>query len=258
MKSQLSVVLAAVSLAVGLAACDQPTPTDPQMLEAKGATGYTLDLSICAPGQPGFTIVSTNPYFPMTVGHQLVLTGEDEGDEIRLQVTVLNLTRTIEGVVTRIVEEREWVNDELAEVTWNYHVQASDGTICYYGEDVDIFTDDGVSHEGAWCPGGPNHNLPGIFMPADPKPGTSYQNEVAPGVALDEAKIVGVGRWEVPLDTFEETIRIREFDPISGDKDYKVHAADVGIIDDGGLQLVEINQTSGTPETTLVLQACGS
>ena len=110
-----------------------------------------LSLARCAPSQGGFTLVSTNPYFPLDVGRQLILTGEEDGESVVLQVTVLDRTRTIAGVTTRVVEEREFHDGELAEVSWNYHVQAADGTICYYGEDEDAYEDGGISHEGTWC-----------------------------------------------------------------------------------------------------------
>ena len=236
--------------------CDASNPTQPRAPQPTFATTKRLDVRRCAPG-PGFTVVSTNPWFPLDVGRQLVLEGEEEGETLTNVVTVLNVTRTIQGVVTRVVEEREFLNGELSEVTWNYHVQAPDGSICYYGEDVDVYTDAGITHEGAWCPGGDNQ--PGIFMPADPKPGMEYQNEVAPGIALDEARIVGAGPTTVPFGRFEETIRIREFDPLTGDKDHKVHARGVGIIVDGPLELIDVRQTSGTPLLpTITDPQCGT
>ena len=238
------------------AGCDVSNPIQPSGPQPSFATTKRLDISRCAPG-PGFTVASTNPWFPMDVGRQLVLEGDEEGETLTNVVTVLNVTRTIEGVVTRVVEEREFLDGVLSEVTWNYHVQAPDGSICYYGEDVDVYTDAGITHEGAWCPGGDNQ--PGIFMPAEPVEGMEYQNEVAPGIALDEARIVGAGPTTVPFGRFEETIRIREFDPLSGGKDHKVHARDVGIIVDGTLQLIDINQTSGAPALpSISVQQCGS
>jgi hypothetical protein len=245
-----------------MGACDfvEPiaAPADGYFVAASGTTGpKKLDIALCAPGAGTFTLVSTNPYFPLDVGRQLILTGEDEGDDVTLQLTVLDRTRVIEGVTTRVVEEREFVNGELSEVTWNYHVQAPDGSICYYGEDVDVYEEGGITHEGAWCPGG--NNEAGIFMPADPQPGMKYQNEVAPGIALDEATIVGAGPWTVPFGKFTEAIRIRENDPLTGSKDHKVHAAGVGIIVDGVLQLVEIRTVSGVPDLpSISVQNCGS
>ncbi|HET8622160.1 MAG TPA: hypothetical protein VFM14_01225 [Gemmatimonadales bacterium] len=250
---------AAFALAAG---CDRTEPIGPMvdaadLIAKEGTSVKKLSIARCAPGQGGFTIASTNPYYPLgPVGRQWILTGAEDGEAIILQVTVLDQTRVIEGVTTRVIEERETIDGELFEVTWNYFVQAADGTICYYGEDVDIFEEGGISHEGAWCAGG--GNLPGIFMPADPHPGMTFQIEVAPDVAEDEGKIVGIGPIEVPFGQFIETIRIREFNPLDGAKDYKIHAAGTGIIVDGPLTLDELNQTSGVPEQPIPTdQACG-
>jgi hypothetical protein len=247
-------------LAVG---CDQTETTAPAtgaaslFKTAKGTSPKRLDVAVCSPGNAGFTLQSTNPYFPMDVGRQSILTGESDGEPTVLQITVLNLTRVIDGVATRIIEEREFVDDELFEISWNYFVQAADGTICYYGEDVDIFEDGEISHEGTWCADDPG-NAAGIFMPADPRPGMKFQIEVAPGVAEDEAKVVGIGPIEVPFDRFTETIRIREFNPLDGGKDFKFHAAGFGIIIDGDLELDDVNQTSGVAEQPIpVDQICG-
>ncbi|MGH7630008.1 MAG: hypothetical protein ACREOF_11645 [Gemmatimonadales bacterium] len=40
-----------------------------------------------------------------------------------MQVTVLNQTRVIDGVTTRVIEERETIDGESFEVRWNYFVQ---------------------------------------------------------------------------------------------------------------------------------------
>jgi hypothetical protein len=254
-------VAATLVLAV-VTGCDQKAPTgptgnEPPALEAKKAsTPKKLNVAVCAPGAGGFTLQS-NPYWPLDVGRQLILTGTSDGEPAVLLITVLNQTRVINGVTTRIVEERETHNDELAEVSWNYFARASDGSICYYGEDVDIFEDEGISHEGTWCADDPG-NAAGIFMPGNPRPGTKFQIEVAPEVAEDEGKIVGIGPVEVPFGRFTSTIRIREFNPLDGDKDYKVHAAGVGIIIDGQLLLEDVNQTSGVPEQPIPsAQTCG-
>lgn len=254
--------LAATFTLALVASCDRTGPVAPTTESAATAplsasSAKKLDAAVCGPNQGGFTLASTNPYYPLVpVGRQWILTGEDEGESVRLQVTVLNQTRVIEGVTTRIIEERETINDELFEVSWNYFVQAADGSICYYGEDVDIYEEGGISHEGAWCAGGDNQ--PGIFMPADPQPGMTFQIEVAPGIAEDEGTIVGIGPIEVPAGPFTETIRIREFNPLDGGKDFKIHAAGTGIIVDGPLTLEETNQTSGVPEQPIPTdQACG-
>lgn len=196
----------------------------------------TMDLAVCSPSNEGFTMTSTNPYFPMEVGSKWVLEGGDE----KVQVTVLDETEVVAGVTTRVVEEREWEDDELVEVSRNFFVQASDGTVCYFGEDVDIYKKgEIVSHEEEWRADAPG-SRPGIIMPANPKLGTKFQMEAAPGQAEDAGEIVEVGSSvEVPAGTFTETIRLKEINPVKDEEECcKVYAAGVGILIDEDLELV--------------------
>jgi hypothetical protein len=86
--------------------------------------------------------------------------------------------------------------------------------------------------------------LPGIFMPARPKPGMKFAQEVAPGVAEDRAKIVARGfTITVPAGTFTTTIRVREVNPLDGDVGYKVYARGVGLLKDRPLS--QIGYTKG-------------
>jgi hypothetical protein len=151
---------------------------------------------------------------------------------------VLDAVEVVGGVTTHVVEERERHDGELVEVSRNFFVEASDGTVCYFGEDVDIYEGGAVvSHEGSWRGDAPG-NQPGIIMPADPRPGTKYMNENAPGVAEDQAKIVGSGPVTVPAGTFPDAIRVQDFNPLDGDRGLKVFARGAGLVIDGQVQLV--------------------
>src|SRR5262249_34750316 len=70
-----------------------------------------------------------NPYFVLEPGHQLVL----EGGGTKLQITVLDETKTVDGVVTRVVEEKEWKDGKLHEIARNYFA------ICEQTKDVFYF-----------------------------------------------------------------------------------------------------------------------
>jgi hypothetical protein len=214
------------------------------------AIAAQLDPSLCAPDTNHFTTSITNPYFPLGVGQQWVFSGIDEGQTVGLQVTVLKDTQTLYSgrVTAQVVEEREWVDTDadgrvdrrepLIEVSRNYFAQTQDGTVCYFGEAVDIYENGMVvSHEGSWRADEPG-NAPGIFMPAQPKSGMSFAQEVAPGVAEDQATIVGTGTVTVPFGTFNDTIRVREVNPLDGDKGYKIYALGVGLIQDGPVSLI--------------------
>jgi hypothetical protein len=260
----LSIVagLCLASAGVILQACQKET--SPVGLDLPGETLATqshkkLDLSVCDPDAGGFTTVSTNPYFPMEVGNQWTYEGEEDDVPVSLLITVLGETRLIDDVTTRVIEEREWEDGELLEISWNYFAQAEDGTICYFGEDVDIYEgEDEISHEGAWCAEDPE-NAPGIFMPADPRPGMKYPMELAPGVAEDTGQVVGIGPYEVPADTYSETIRVRESSPLDTGFGYKIFAAGTGLIVDGPLELVSFVSGAPTPgPPTITEQVCGS
>jgi hypothetical protein len=218
-----------------------------------GAPATQLDLALCAPTPNNtFSLSIDNPYFPLPVGQQSVYTGKEQGESIGLQITVLDQTETFRfrnrTVTTRVVEEVEWLDangdgvidpdEELLEVSRNYFAQTQDGTVCYFGEDVDIY-ENGiiVSHEGAWRADA-RGNAPGIFMPAEPQVGMTFQQEVAPGVAEDTATILKFGRVKVPAGEFTNAMTVRDFNPLDGSRGTKVYAPGVGLVVDGPLTLI--------------------
>jgi hypothetical protein len=218
-----------------------------------GATNQRLDLGLCAPDQNSFTLTIDNRFFPLPVGQQWTYSGREQGQTLGLRITVLDQTESFYNgqrrIATRVVEELEWedadadgvvdADEALIEVSQNYFAQTQDGTVCYLGEDVDIYENGVVvSHEGAWRADA-RGNAPGIFMPATPQEGMSYQQEVAPGVAEDEATITRVGRpVTVPAGTFTDTITVRDFNPLDGSRSTKVYAAGVGLIRDAAFDLI--------------------
>jgi hypothetical protein len=214
---------------------------------AQGAQGQTLDLSLCDPSQHTFTLNINNQFFPLPVGQRWIYSGKEKGQTIGLRITVLNQTETFRfgstRVTTRVVEELEWVDadgdgvvdpgEELVERSLNYFAQTEQGTVCYFGEIVDIY-ENGViaSHEGSWRADA-RGNSPGIFMPANPQKGMTFQQENAPGIAMDEATVTKVGA---------ATITVRDFNPLDGSRGTKVYTAGVGLTRDGPVDLVRIEQ----------------
>src|SRR5262245_31613891 len=92
-----------------------------------------------------------NDYFILEPGHQLVL----EGGGTRLMITVLDRTRTIDNITTRIVEEREWKHGKLHELALNYFALCvGSNDVYYFGEDVDMYGEGNkITHEGSWLAG---------------------------------------------------------------------------------------------------------
>jgi hypothetical protein len=203
-----------------------------------------LDIEVCDPSSGQFSVTIDNPYFPLPVGQRTVLEGSDFFNDFLVRITVLDEVETVAGVKTRVVEEYEEQGGRLAEISRNFFAQAADGTVCYFGEDVDIYDANGnvYSHAGAWRADGKT-NIPGIFMPASLEVDQAFQQEIAPGVAEDRAKVVALGgETEVPAGTFEQTATLIDVNPLDGSQGEKIYAPGVGVIVDGPAKM-----TSHTP-----------
>ena len=199
-----------------------------------------MDIGVCDPDTGTFTSDVDNPYFPLPVGQQVVL----EGGGVLVRITPLDEVRTVAGVETRVVEEYEEIDGRLVEISRNFFAQAEDGTVCYFGEEVDMYDENGeiTSHAGAWLADGGRYR-PGIFMPGSPQVEQAFQQEVAPGVAEDQSKIVALDeQTEVPGGTFEDTVVMLDRDPLGGGEDRKVYAEGVGLIVDEAAELTEFVQ----------------
>jgi hypothetical protein len=219
------------------------------------AVGFTSDFRLedCTWSSKG----QQNPYFSLQKGYRLVLVGEEDGEEIRAQVTVLRQTRritfeTAQGVSltvrARVVEEREWEDGELVEVSRNWFARCQETSdIYYFGEDVDDYEDgDIVGHEGAWR-SGVDGALPGIIMPGTFLLGAKYFQEIAPGVALDRGRNVSMGLDVVtPAGTFSRCVGVMDTNALEPDAegDPKVYCPGIGIVMDEDLALVEYGRVS--------------
>ena len=212
-----------------------------------------VGIEICDPDAGPFSLVIDNGFFPVVVGSENVL--EDEEGVLRLEITVLDEIEMVAGVNTRVLVEMESEDGLLIEVSRNFFAQAPDGTVCYFGEDVDIcptglqpdgddgFLCEGVepSHEGAWR-AGEKGALSGIIMLADPQPGDSYKQEDAPEVAEDQAEVMALGEpIVVPAGNFNNTLITEDCNPFDGTRDLKVYVNGIGLAIDEDLELVAFN-----------------
>jgi hypothetical protein len=150
----------------------------------------TIEATVCDPAVATFSLASTNPYYPLHVGSVAILEGSEEGDMIRIERRVLADTEVVIGVTTHVLEAREYVNDEIFEIARNFYVEASDGTVCYFGEFVEFYENGVVANnDGSWR-AGDDGARPGIIMPASPQAGDAYFQENAPGNAIDMGHVV--------------------------------------------------------------------
>jgi len=224
-----------------------------------GAAGLADAATTAIPGKKTFTtefniegctFVTTgrNPYFVLDPGHKAIFRGVEDDEEVEAWITVTPDEQTINlpgigNIETRVVEEREWVDGVLEEVSRNFYaICEQTNSVFYFGEDVDIYEDGQiVSHGGAWR-AGQNGAQPGIFMPGTFLLGSKYYQEIAPGVALDRAENVEMGLTvDVPAGHFTGVVRIKETNPLDPNgKEFKLYAPGVGVIVDDFLSLVEV------------------
>jgi hypothetical protein len=160
-------------------------------------------------------------------GYTLVL----EGRNAQLIVTVLNETKTVDGVETRVVEERESRGGRLIEISRNYFAMSSrTNDVFYFGEDVDMYRGgEVVSHTGAWLSGVGDAKF-GLMMPGQVSVNAGYYQEVAPKVAMDRAVIVSASETcRTPAGEFEDCLKVEETTPLQpGIIEYKYYAPGIG------------------------------
>ena len=112
-------------------------------------------------------------------------------------------------------------------------------------EEVDIYNDDGtISHDGAWRAGEPDEDgvaEPGIIMPGTFILGSRYYQEVADGIALDQAEHTAMGLdVEVPAGTFKDCVQVIETTPLEPDaQSEKVYCPEMGLTLESSLELVK-------------------
>jgi hypothetical protein len=227
--------LAAMLGALGLSGCSETSDA------IVGASSFQREFPVA-----GCTMSPTgrNPYFILEPGYQLVLEEDDE----RLEITVLPDTKVVDGVTTRVVEEREWKDGKLTEVSRNYFAMCEQTKdVFYFGEEVDDYKDGKVvGHGGAWL-AGQNGNKPGLIMAGAPKVGMKYFQEIAPGIAMDRAEIVSVSETcKSPAGMFSNCLKVKEYSShnfwsslMFWQTEYKMHAPGVGLVQDEDLVLTK-------------------
>ncbi len=210
-------------------------PQDRQQNEQTWTMDFRLE-------QDELASTGRNPYFSLEPGYTLVLAAGRE----QLTITVLDETRQIAAVTTRVVEERETKDGQLVEVSRNYYaISRRTNGIFYFGEDVDMYAGGKVvSHEGAWR-AGVNGARFGLMMPGQPLLRARHYQEIAPRVALDRAEIVSLReRLSTPAGEFQDVLKVAETTPLeAGTVEYKYYAWGVGLIQDGALKLVKYGKS---------------
>ncbi|MFZ2641484.1 MAG: hypothetical protein WA117_10835 [Verrucomicrobiia bacterium] len=180
-----------------------------------------------------------NPFFFLWPSYRLLLQG---GKETRA-ISVLNETKIIDGVKTRVIEDRRTKDGKLIEVSRSYvTISRTTGDVYCFGKDVDVYKNGKlIGHEGTWMAGANGARL-GLLMPGRPAVGDKYHREVAPGVAMDRAEVISTTETlTTPTKVFERCLRTRESSSLTSRSEDTLYAPDVGLIKAGNLMLTGID-----------------
>jgi hypothetical protein len=191
-----------------------------------------------APEKSELSSSGRSDYFVLEPGYVTTL----EGGAERLTITVLDETRNVDGVETRVIEERETIAGRLVEVSRNYFaISKRTGDVFYFGEEVDIYRNGKVvDHEGAWLSGVKGAKF-GLMVPGQPMLKATYYQEIAPGVAMDRAEVVSLTETvRTAAGEFKNCLKTEETTPLEpGVREFKYYARGVGLVQDGALKLVK-------------------
>lgn len=95
-----------------------------------------------------------------------------------------------------------------------------------------------IAHEGARIHG-KNNTCAGMMMPGEPILGARYYQEVAPKQAMDRARIVDLNTTlRTPAGEFKGCLKVQKENPLDNEKEFKIHAPGIGLIQDEDLFLV--------------------
>ncbi len=178
-----------------------------------------------------FTTEIDNPYWPMPVGSRWVYREEEDGEILRVVVTVTD--RTIEvanGVEARVVRDVVTEGGEPVEVTDDWYAQDAEGSIWYLGEDTAEYENGKVASRAGSFEAGVDGAEPGVIMPADPEDGMTYRQEYYAGEAEDEGEIIGTEEQvEVPTGHYADVLMTKDLNPLEPKvQELKFYAEGVG------------------------------
>lgn len=201
----------ATALAVLLTACGAGAP---QTAPPSGVDG--LEIPTPSPDPADFVRGVDNPWFPLAPGSTWTYESSGGG---AVEVTVAGTT-TIAGVEATAVEtvERTGRGRVVAEST-AWFGQDRAGNVWHLGD------------EGVWQAGRSGAQA-GLAMPATPRVGDGFAQELAPGVAQDSSLVLAIdARRTTPYDVFEDLVHVEETSPLEpGVTTEAFYARGVGLV----------------------------
>jgi len=163
------------------------------------------------PAASAFGAGTVNPWFPIVPGITSIFTGAIDGVAARELFTVTGEVKVVDGVPANVIHDRLYLARDtgqgryLAEDTFDWYATANNGDVWYLGEATTEYDENGhvLSTDGSWQAGVDGARA-GIFMPAEPTVGASYQQESA----VDAQDLFSITSVE------GDTVTTREWTPL--------------------------------------------
>lgn len=169
--------------------------------------------------QANFVDRVDNPWFPLTPGTTLTYKGTKDDKAAVDVVEITGETRVVADVKCVVIKDTLTLDGKLQEKTEDWYVQDREGNVWYFGEATGEYNDKGkiVTTSGSW-EAGVDGAQPGIFMPADPQAGQSFQQEFYSGQAEDHFVVLHLlGSVKVPYGSFKNALVTAEWTPLEPD-----------------------------------------
>jgi hypothetical protein len=195
-----------------------PTPAAPKKIPR------TFDRNNFGP-----VLTDVNRWLPLAPGIQAVQKGYVSVGGRRLThtrlTTVTDITKMVNGVRAVLVLDQDFDGGQLSEQAIDYLAEDVGGNVWYLGSYTEAYEGGQfLNAEDAWL-AGVNGAVPGLYLPAIPKPGTPpyYQVQI-PGGEQSTAQVAKVGqRTCVPFKCYTGVVVILE-----GGSEHKYWAPGVG------------------------------
>ncbi len=216
----MSIPVSRTAAALTLAVLAASTPGVTAAATPAATTARNCRLPVFGPGSTyrphidpaNFTARVDNPFFPLKVGTTMVYSGTKDGKKALDLVVASARTRVVDGVRTRIVEDRLFLDGVLEERTNDYYTQDRCGNVWYFGEDTATLDRHGrvISTEGSFH-AGIDGAQPGVFMQARPQISRHFRQEWYRGQAEDVFRVVDRSApVTVPYGAFQHALRTAE------------------------------------------------
>jgi hypothetical protein len=206
-----------------------------------------------------------NLYQPMVPGTVNLYVAETEDGVETTIVEVLDETRDVNGVTSRVVRDRVFLEELLIEDTHDWYAQDDAGNVWYMGETVINYEYDdegdllGTDNEGAWEAGLDVAGVgslaeAGILIKATPSVGDSYRQEYYLGEAEDMAEVTALDQSLTLGDgsSYAGVLEVREWNPLETDsEEFKYYAPGVGLIREEAVEDEEVVELKATFTTRM-------